>query len=89
MTAEPAYWMRETSGVLAPAVRAYLSASADGGELTPSHVDALRAYLRQWMAADWRGDEVPALRDRIGGLTRVASFTRWFAAALVIGIDPL
>lgn len=83
--AVPDYWMHETSGVLAPAVRAYLA----GDNLSAEHVGALRAYLRQWMAADWRGEAVPALRNRVGMLYSRASFTRWFADALEIGIDPL
>ena len=82
----PRYWMHETSGVLAPAVRAYLA----GDDLSAEQVGALRAYLRQWIAAPvWRGDAIQALRARIGGLYSRASFTRWFADALEAGIDPL
>lgn len=86
-TPVPGYWMHETSGVLAPAVRAILDPA---GELTSAHVLALRSYLRQWLAPGvYRGERVGALRARIGGLTSRASFMRWFADALEEGIDPL
>ena len=43
----PGFWTYETSGVLFPAVEAFLH----GHELTPEHIAALRAYLRQWINA--------------------------------------
>lgn len=82
----PGYWMRETSGVLRPAVEAYLT----GGELSAEHVAALRAYLRQWIACDWwMGDELPLLRERIDGLTSREAIRAWLDDALDMGIDPL
>jgi hypothetical protein len=45
MTA-PGYWIHETTGVLRPAVIAYFH-----GCMTPEHIAALRAYLRQWIGA--------------------------------------
>lgn len=46
----PGYWMDETSGVLRPAVEAYLH----GRDMTPEEIVAMRAYLRQWiMATTW------------------------------------
>ena len=81
----PFYWMHETSGVLAPAVRAWL----DGGELAVEHVVALRAYLRQWIAGDWRGDGVCDLLNRVDGLTDRTLIAAWLADALRLGIDPL
>ena len=63
--ANPGYWQDETSGVLRPAVIAYL----DGGDMTPEQIAAMRAYLRQWMAGFWFGeDEIEALRAAIDGL---------------------
>lgn len=41
----PGYWMNETSGVLRPAVEAYLN----GTEMTPGQIVAMRGYLRQWV----------------------------------------
>jgi hypothetical protein len=43
MMGPPGYWMYETSGVLRPAVEAYLA----GGPLSEAHIAALCAYLRQ------------------------------------------
>jgi hypothetical protein len=83
--AAPGYWKHERSGVLEPAVRAYLA----DDDLSSAHMAALRSYLRQWMAADWRGNEVPDLRARIDGLTSRAAFRAWFDDAFEIGIDPL
>lgn len=80
----PGYWPRETSGVLRPAIEAYLS----GGPMSPEHVAAMRAYLRQWIAADvWCGADT--LRQRIDELTDRAAIARWLDNALEIGIDPL
>lgn len=83
---EPRYWMDETSGVLRPAVEAYLS----GGPLSDSHVAALRAYLRQWiMSPVWGGIEVVRLRDRVEGLTSRQAIEAWLDSAIDAGIDPL
>lgn len=82
----PGYWMHETSGRLRPAVEAYLS----GGAMTPEHVAAMRAYLRQWIAAPaWIGPDVTELRAAIDGLTDRAAIERWLDAAIESGIDPL
>jgi hypothetical protein len=42
--------MFETSGVLKPAIEAYLARD----ELTPAEVAAIRAYLRQWIDGPWQ-----------------------------------
>ena len=82
----PGYWMYETSGVLAPAVRAYLS----GAELTEPQITAMRAYLRQWIAAPaWCGRQVGVLRARIDGLTTRQAIEAWLSLAVEDGIDPL
>jgi hypothetical protein len=80
----PGYWMNETSGVLRPAVEAYLK----GELITHGQIAAIRAYLRQWMAAEWRGD-VQALRAGIDGLTTRGAIDAWLTRALEAGIDPL
>ena len=45
MTEAPGYWMNETSGVLRPAVEAYLFHE----DLSHEHIATLRAYFRQWV----------------------------------------
>ena len=80
----PGYWMHETTGVLRPAVEAYLS----GGPMPPEQIAALRAYLRQWISDPvWEGAD--ELRARIDGLSDRAAIERWLDDALDIGIDAL
>lgn len=82
----PGYWMQETSGVLRPAVAAYLA----GGAMTPEQVAALRAYLRQWIAAPaWKGRKVRFLRRSIDSLTSREAIRSWLTIASEEGIDPL
>jgi hypothetical protein len=82
----PGFWKHETSGVLRPAVWAYLS----GKPMTPDHVASMRAYLRQWISAPvWRGDEIIELRERVEALTTREAITAWLDDAAHIGIDPL
>jgi hypothetical protein len=82
----PGYWMNETSGVLRPAVRAYLLDE----EMTPAQIAAMRAYLRQWiMAPGFFGEDVDQLRRDVDGLTTQAAIRRWIRVADRIGIDPL
>lgn len=87
LVAIPGYWMHETSGVLRPAIEAYLA----GGAITGEQIAAMRAYLRQWIMADgWHEDEDLAfLRRRIDDLTSRATISAWLASADEIGIDPL
>jgi hypothetical protein len=80
----PGYWLHETSGVLRPAVEAYLA----GGESSAAHVATLCAYFRQWMeAAPWGGAD--ELRAKVDGLTSRATIEDWLDQALDLGIDPL
>jgi hypothetical protein len=82
----PGYWMYETSGVLRPAVEAYLAHD----ELTPAEIAAMRAYLRQWiMAPGFRGPGVDELRRRVDELTSRQAIARWLDRAEAEGIDPL
>ena len=81
----PGYWMNETSGVLRSAVESYLA----GGEMSPDHIAAMRAYLRQWIAGRWVGRSVPALRDGIDGLTSREAIASWICDAAEEAIDPL
>jgi hypothetical protein len=82
----PGYWMNETSGVLRPAVEAYLA----GEDMTPQQVAALRAYLRQWIAdARWLGPVVPGLRAAIDDPIDRKTIHMWLRIAESEGIDPL
>jgi hypothetical protein len=82
----PGYWMNETSGVLRPAVEAYLG----GAEMTGEQIAAMRAYLRQWIMADsWQGAAVDTLRAEVELLHNRATITSWLDAALEQNIDPL
>jgi hypothetical protein len=83
----PGFWMYETTGVLRPAVEAYL---LGGRALTEAEFAALRAYIRQWIFAPmFRGPAVEALRARVDGLTDRAALSRWLDDAMDEGIDPL
>lgn len=94
MTA-PSYWMHETSGVLRPAVEAYLNQRP----MSKKQIAAMRAYLRQWIAAPlW--DQNPhatayhrawldQMRLRVDGLKDLEEIDRWLSDAIDAGIDPL
>jgi hypothetical protein len=95
MAQEPGYWMWETSGVLRPAVEAYLN----GEPLTPDDIAVMRAYLRQWIrAAIWDRNPhasptekawLAGMRDDVDELTSRAAIKRWLDLAFDHGIDPL
>ena len=84
---EPGYWMFETTGKLAPAVKAYL----EGQPLAEKDIAALRAYLRQWIFASvWVPSvQLHDLRRRIDTLVTREAVTRWLNDAMREGIDPL
>lgn len=91
----PGYWMYETSGVLRPAVDAYLN----NREMTVAQIAALRAYIKQWiMAPIWDANPhagaegrvwLANMRDRVDYLVSRQAITRWLDDALEGGIDPL
>lgn len=90
----PGFWMRETTGVLKPAVEAYLN----NEELTGEEIAALRAYLRQWIMADgWdQGARHEAekrilanLRSMVDRLHSRETISIWLMQAASFGIDPL
>ena len=95
MADAPGYWMHETSGVLRPAVEAYLA----GDPMLPDQIAKLRAYLRQWiMSPLW--DQNPhmttyhrawldQMRLRVGGLKDRGAIDRWLSDATGAGLDPL
>lgn len=95
MRGTPGYWMHETSGVLRPAIEAYLH----GRPLTGEDVATLRAYLRQWiMAPAWdanpfadreAGVQLARLRQRVDGLDCRRAIRAWLDDAVLLGLDPL
>jgi hypothetical protein len=81
----PGFWMYETSGVLRPAVEAYLNGKA----MTPDQIGAMRAYLRQWIEGPWQGPGIAPLRAAIDTITDRASLSVWLDEAAEADIDPL
>lgn len=79
------YWMHETTGRLAEAMQAYLA----GQPITAEQIAWIRAYLRQWMQAEWHGPDVAYLREAIDGLTTRRAIDRWLSRAELSSIDPL
>lgn len=85
--------MYETTGVLRPAIEAYLG----GGPMTQAQIAAMRAYLRQWIGAStWdthAGPEEHAwlarMRARIDELTSRQAIECWLDDAVWQNIDPL
>jgi hypothetical protein len=82
----PGYWRNETSGILRPAVEAYLR----GEVLTVQHISAMRAYCRQWITSRYFiGPGVEELRRRVDGLTTRQAIEDWMDLADEAGCDPL
>lgn len=83
----PGYWMFETSGVLRPAISAYLNREP----LDDEQIAAMRAYLRQWIEKGaWDGGPtVETLKRSVDGLTSRQAIHAWLEKALAVGIDPL
>lgn len=78
--------MQETSGVLRPAIEAYLH----GERMTEDQIAAMRAYLRQWiMRGDWRGSLIDPLRTMVNDIRTQSDIRRWLDLALDADIDPL
>ena len=85
MSDAPGFWMNETSGILRPAIEAYLAQE----DMTYAQIAAMRAYLRQWMAGPWRGPLIDVLRSQLEEITTPLDIDRWLDRALDAGIDPL
>ena len=86
MDGVPHYWATETSGVLQPAVEAYLRDQA----MTPEQIAAMRAYLRQWIEkGNWLGPSVGDLKAKARRIQTQADIYDWIYLALREGIDPL
>lgn len=86
MTDIPGFWMNETSGVLRPAVEAYLN----NRPMTDAQIAAMREYLRQWIASpNWMGPGIATLRATINGLVDRKAISAWLDLAVEVGADPL
>jgi len=84
--AVPGYWMNEQSGVLRPAIEAYLRHQS----MTPIQIATVRAYLRQWIGAPaWKGPLSDVLRTAVEEIIERDDITRWLSLAETCGIDPL
>lgn len=91
----PRYWMHETTGVLRPAVEAYLLNKS----LSPEEIATMRAYLRQWVmspvwdqnphATETDRDILAELRDAIDRLHTREAIDLWLYDAVALGMDPL
>jgi hypothetical protein len=91
----PGYWMHETGGELAPAIKRYL----ENEPLTIRDVSLIRAYIKQWVYSEvWDGnpkadDESRAtlagLRLQALTITDRKTIDAWIEAALDEGMDPL
>lgn len=85
----PGFWMNEATGVLEPAVSAYLN----GQPLTETHIAALRAYLIQWVSSPiWMNsddDFLTPLRAETAMVSDRASIERVVDEMTQRGMDPL
>ena len=91
----PKYWMHETSGVLRPVMRRYLS----GERLDRDQIGLMRRYLEQWFDSPiW--DQNPAatdeakallklLRQRVHAISTNQDIRAVLKDALDLGIDPI
>lgn len=79
----PGYWRNEISGVLQPVVEKYLRHES----LTADEVRIMRAYLRQWVAADFCG--IAELRRSVELIDDEEKLRAWMDDALDLAIDPL
>jgi hypothetical protein len=83
---DPDIWMYETSGLLRPAVRAYLK----GKRMTAKDITAVRFYLTVWIyAPEFVGEGVEALRQGVDGLTSRKAIEDWLTTARKEWISPL
>ena len=90
----PKYWMNETSGVLEPAVQAYLK----GWPLSVLQIGVLRAYLRQWIQSPvWDMNphiteesrtQLAQLRSSVEMIRTRQDVETWTALSQEMCIDP-
>ena len=80
----PGFWRNETSGVLRPAVERYLNRKTK-----PEDIPIMRAYVRQWVAGDFRGEGIAELRASVDEIINLETLDAWINRAIDAGIDPL
>jgi hypothetical protein len=79
-------WMYDASGLVRPAVTAYLT----GKPMTAKNIAAMRAYLKVWIfSPEFVGDGVEALRQTVDGLTNRTAIDGWLAMARREWISPV
>ena len=91
----PGYWQHEMSGVLRPAIEAYLNRRP----MTQGQKKLMRLYLEQWIDSPvWdmnphHSEEARAdlakLRQAAHRITTRKGIDDWLRSALDLGIDPL
>jgi hypothetical protein len=82
----PAYWTSEQSGVLRPAIEAYLC----GRPLTTMQIAGIRAYFKQWIGSEvWAGPGIEVLRTLAETIRTRVDIDRWVRMADKEGLDPL
>jgi hypothetical protein len=91
----PRHWLRETSGVLRPAVEAW----AKQETMTEAQLAAMRIYLRQWImspvwdqnphATETDREILAELRHGVDRLRTREAIDLWLYEADALGIDPL
>jgi hypothetical protein len=83
VTEAPGYWMNETTGVLRPAVEAFL----ERGKLTGDAIAALRDYFRQWIASPvYAGPAIEELRASVELLDTRRALGEWVRRAAEVGV---
>ena len=83
----PKFWTNESSGVLQPVVKKYLT----GAQLDAAEIKTMRAYLFQWvMSPAWApSGELEVLRLRAAAIETTHDVARTIHAAVNLGLDPL
>jgi hypothetical protein len=77
--------MNETSGILRPAVEAYLT----GQPMTDGQIAAMRAYFRQWVEGFPIDAMMAELKIKVDGVVSREAISMWLYDAVELGIDPL
>ncbi|PZV19220.1 MAG: hypothetical protein DCF22_00700 [Leptolyngbya sp.] len=90
------YWRNETSGILQPAMMAYINHGAYPNQCpapTPEQMGLIKQYLQLYINAPcWEEGEqgqLAALRKSVQEITDLASCDRWLDEAMQWGFDPL
>lgn len=83
----PKYWIYESSGELATAVKTYLA----GERLTNHQIRLMRAYLWQWVRSPVWGasGSLEALRLRVAFIDSREELSQAITHAEALGMDPL